>query len=329
MALTPKQNLLRVIGHDNPEWVPNGLESVVMLYPPYVERPLLAGYDSFGVKWDFAAEGTYPAHNGHTITDIHQRHRQITIPDVNAMDWNEITLGWERKPLHLDHIDREEHLICGIVELGLFERSYLLLGMENALIAYITEPDLMEEMIAAIADFKIAVIKRFHEVANLEMVWFGDDWGTQNNLFMAPEVWRRIIKPHIKRIYSCMKERAILINQHSCGKIESVFGDIVEMGADIWNPCQPCNNLAGLKSRYGKQITFCGGIDSQFVLDRPGVSPDEVRAEVRKRIDEMAVGGGYVAEPSHSVSYGPKVLSAMNDEIAVYGRSYYRRQARS
>ena len=99
--------------------------------------------------------------------------------------------------------------------------------------------------------------------------------------------------------------------------------DIVEMGADIWNPCQPCNDLAGLKRRFGGRIAFCGGIDSQFVLDRPGVTPDEVRAEVRRRIDELSAGGGYIAAPSHSVPYDQALIDAMNDEIAVYGCYVY------
>ena len=101
-----------------------------------------------------------------------------------------------------------------------------------------------------------------------------------------------------------MKAHGILVNQHSCGKIEAIFGDIVGMGADMWNPCQPCNDLAALKREYGERIAFFGGLDSQFVLDRPGTTPDDIRREVRRRIDELASGGGYIAAPSHeAVSY--------------------------
>ncbi|WP_346360302.1 uroporphyrinogen decarboxylase family protein, partial [Bosea sp. (in: a-proteobacteria)] len=131
------------------------------------------------------------------------------------------------------------------------------------------------------------------------------------------------MKPHTRRVYDAMRARGILINQHSCGKIESVFADMVEMGADIWNPCQPCNDLARMKQEHTGRIAFCGGIDSQFVLDRPGVTTEEVRAEVRRRIDEMADGGGYVAAPSHGVPYEPEIVAAMTDEIATYGRRFY------
>ena len=158
----------------------------------------------------------------------------------------------------------------------------------------------------------------------MDILWYGDDWGTQSDLFLPPDVWRQIIKPHTRRIYECLKNRDIIINQHSCGKIEKVFADIVEMGANVWNPCQPCNDLAGLKKASSGQIAFCGAIDSQFVLDKPGVTTSEVRAEVRRRIDELAAGGGYIAGPSHGVPYDQELIDAMNDEIDVYGRAVYR-----
>jgi uroporphyrinogen-III decarboxylase len=319
MALTPKQNLLRVIHHDHPQWVPNGMESVILIHPPVVERPAQAGHDAFGVHWSYeegAEGGTFPTHGGHTIADLRRWREQITIPDVDALDWDAVA---ER----VAGIDRDQCLVSGFVEMGLFERSYLLLGMDEALMAYVAEPGCMAELVGAIADYKVALIERFDDVADLDLVWYGDDWGTQDRLFMRPDVWRETIKPHTARIYGCMKRRGILINQHSCGKVEAILGDMVQMGADVWNPCQPCNDLAALKKRYGGQIAFCGGIDSQFVLNRPGATPEEVRAEVRARINEMAAGGGYIAAPSHSVPYDPALIEAMNDEIGRYGHLCY------
>jgi uroporphyrinogen-III decarboxylase len=207
--------------------------------------------------------------------------------------------------------------------MGLFERSYLLLGMDEALVGYMTDPEDMSNLIATLADYKIALIREFHRHIPIDMVCFGDDWGTQLNLFIPPATWQQIIKPHTKRIFDAIHELGALVNLHSCGKIESVFEDIVEIGADIWNPCQPCNDLARLKKRFAGRITFCGGIDSQFVLARPGVTTDEVRAEVRKRIDELAEGGGYIANPSHGVPYDQALIDAMHDEIAIYGRQFY------
>ena len=314
-----KENLLRVIRHDNPQWVPDDMENTIWITPPIVERPKTAGYDGFDVHWSYEAGaegGTYATINGNPIKDIQCWKEQINIPDVSALDWSDVEA-------QVRAIDRDESLMMGFVEMGLFERSYLLLGMEEALIAYLTAPKEMSALIGAIADYKIALIDSFHEHVDLDMIWYGDDWGTQDRLFLPPTVWRKIIKPHTQRIYDCIKGHNLIVNQHSCGKIDAIFGDMVEIGADMWNPCQPCNDLARLKREYGKQIAFCGGIDSQFVLGRSGVTPEEVRIEVRKRIDEMAVGGGYIAAPSHSVPYDPAIVEAMQDEIAIYGRKIY------
>jgi hypothetical protein len=320
--MNAKENLLRTIKHDNPLWVPNGMENVISIRSPVVERPGTPGKDAFGVEWaleDGAHGGTYPVQGGNAVADLSEWRAQITIPDISRLDWASVKA-------QADQIDRNDCLVSGFVEMGLFERSYLLLGMEEALMNYLAEPDLMDELISAIADYKIALIQKFDDIADLDIIWYGDDWGTQENLFIPPEVWRKILKPHTKRVYDCMKERNILINQHSCGKIESIFGDIIEMGADIWNPCQPCNDLAGLKRKFFGKIAFCGGIDSQFVLDRPGVTTEDVRGEVRKRIDELGQDGGYIAAPSHGVPYDEEIINAMNDEISSYGGNFYRRQ---
>lgn len=317
--MTKKENLLRAIRRDNPQWVPNGMENVIRVYPPILERTLCEGFDAFGVKWDLeegAEGGSYPAHNGHTIKDITKWKEQITVPDVNKHDW-------EYLHNQIGGIDRETHLIEGFVEMGLFERSYLLLSMEEAMINYMINPELMGQILDVVTDYKIAFIEKFDDVADLDILWFGDDWGSQTNLLISDDTWRALIKPRLKRIYDCAKARNIIVNQHSCGKIERVFGDIVEIGADMWNMCQPCNDLKMLKATYGDKITFQGGIDSQAVLQRPGVTAEEVRAEVRKRIEEMAPGGGYIAGPSHTVPYDKDLLFAMQDEIEKVGSEVY------
>ena len=318
--MTPKENLLRVIRHDGPEWVPYGGDASETAGPPIVERPGEAVKDDFGVLWaleEGAHGGTYPAVGGHTITDLAKWRQQITWPDVDGADWGSVTEAAK-------DFDRDANLITGFVEFGLFERSYLLLGMDEALMAYITDQDLMEEMVSGLADYKIRLIERYNQaMGGMDVVWYGDDWGNQNQLFIPPEVWRKIIKPHTKRVYDCIHDCGALVNQHSCGRIDEIFDDMVEIGCDLWNPCQPCNDLAGMKQRHSGKITFCGGIDSQFVLDRPGVTCDDVRAEVRRRIDELADGGGYIAGPSHGVPYDGDLIKAMHDEIATYGRAFY------
>lgn len=318
-----KENYLRAIYSKCPEWVPTGGEAVVTIAPPVGEHPTEAGKDAFGCEWcweESAHGGTYPGHENYVITDISKWKEQLVIPDVNACDWSEAREQAKQ-------IDRDSFLVGGLMEMGIFERIYLLMGLEEALIAYYTNEEEIYELAAAIADYKIAFLKKYHEEVKLDILWYGDDWGTQQDLFISPEKWRRIIKPHTKRIYDCAKSLGIIIDQHSCGKIESIVGDMIEIGADCWNPCQPCNDLAGLKRKYGSGICFVGGVDSQFVLDNPLAGAQEVVEEVKRRIDEMALpNGGYILGPSHMVPFDPEKLEAMNRTVKEYGREIYRKR---
>jgi len=314
-----RENLLKALNLETPERVPDGLEEVFWARPPVIERPKEEGFDSFGCHWSLekmAEGGSYPTHGMEPVKDLGRWRELVRFPDPGAFDWSETKKAAEEAR-------REGKLVMGFVEMGLLERACLLLGMEQALMAFLTEPELMDEMVSATASYKIKLIERMHKEARPDMIWYGDDWGSQKALLLPPETWRKIVKPHTKRIYDCVARLGMKLNQHSCGMIEEVFGDMVEMGAKIWNPCQPCNDLRKLKSLYGRRIAFCGGIDSQFVLAKPGVTAAEVRAEVRKRIDEMAEGGGYVAAPSHGVPYSPEILEAMHGEIASYGSAFY------
>lgn len=320
-AMEKKENYLRAIYRKNPSWVPYDGEAVITVYSPMCERPSKAGRDVFHTKWEYdssAEGGTYPSHQDFVITDILKWNQQVKFPNPDEFDWSKTA-----KEASL--IDRDKFLVGGFVEMGIFERTYLLMGMEEALMAYYTNPKEMEELCSAIADYKISVIKKYYEAAQIDILWYGDDWGTQNNLFLSHEIWRKIIKPHTKRILQYAKSLGIIVNQHSCGKIESIIPDLIEMGADIWNPCQPCNDLAKLKKLYGDQISFCGGIDSQFVLANPQATVQDVVTEVKKRIQEMALpNGGYIAAPSHGVPYSQEKQKAMEDTIRYYGKEIYK-----
>ena len=321
--MNQRENTLRAIFRQSPQWVPTSTEAIVFIYPPVCERPSCAGKDIFGCEWllgESVHTGTHPAHGHYVITDVTQWREQLSIPDLSQCDWTQAREQAQQ-------IDRSQYLVSGFIEMGIFERLYLLMGMEEALMAYYTDEEDMYELAGAIADYKIEFLKKYHEEVHMDILWYGDDWGTQTNLFISPEKWRKIIRPHTQRIYDCAKSLGIIVNQHSCGKIESILGDLTQMGADCWNPCQPCNDLAALKQLYREKFCFIGGVDSQFVLDNPLATPADVEAEVKRRMDEMALpNGGYLVAPSHDVPYHPEKLEAMQRTIREYGRQIYQQK---
>lgn len=289
--MNPRENMLRAIKNDNPEYVPNAMNDLVEVKCPVCERPIKEGYDVWGVKWAFEATaegGTYVESGVKVIHDIENWRNELKVPDLDKVDWTYITQNWGEFPLDLKTMDTENKVIMGLVEMGVFERLYLLFGMEEALMNFMTHPEEMAEIAEIIADYKIDVITRFSKIVKLDMIWYGDDWGTQENLFMPVETWRQCIKPATQRIYNAIKDLGLIVNQHSCGHIEKVFDDMVDMGAEVWNMCQPCNDLGKLKKQLGnRKFCFSGGLDSQFVLNKPGATPDDVRAEVRLRMSQL------------------------------------------
>ncbi len=119
MTVKTKENLLRVIRRDNPQWVPDGMEGVVRIGPPVTERPATAGYDAFGVHWSYEAGaegGTYPTVDGHTIDDIRHWREQLSIPDVSVLDWRAVEIEAQAVDSNvIKHAERqiEEDLMSG------------------------------------------------------------------------------------------------------------------------------------------------------------------------------------------------------------------------
>ncbi len=141
-----------------------------------------------------------------------------------------------------------------------------------------------------------------------------DDLGTQNSTFVSKEMFRELFKPywvkllaHIKSLFSAK----ILL--HSCGAVEPLIGDFIDMGVDILNPVQI--GAAGmdplhLKRTYGKDISFWGGgIDTQKVL--PHGTEQEIRDHVKKTIDAFAPGGGFVFATVHNAQADVPVKNFM------------------
>ena len=137
--MKPKENLLRTIRRDHPAWVPGGMEALSWVVPPVTERQYQEGTEGFGDHWSYNPEaegGTYPTVGGNSIKDLKQWRSQIQIPDVSGMDWATVDV-------RVENVDREENLVVGFVEMGIFERCYLSLGFEEALIAYMTDTEEM------------------------------------------------------------------------------------------------------------------------------------------------------------------------------------------
>jgi uroporphyrinogen-III decarboxylase len=153
----------------------------------------------------------------------------------------------------------------------------------------------------------------------------GTDFGAQNNCFISPKAFRSLYKPFYKRVNDWIHEHTCWKTFiHSCGAILPIIPDIIEAGFDILNPVQTSAahmDPTVLKSRFGDQVTFWGGgVDTQRTL--PFGTPDEVRAQVRERLEIFGRGGGFVFNPIHNVQAKVPVenLLAMYETVRECGR---------
>ncbi|MFW9809742.1 MAG: uroporphyrinogen decarboxylase family protein [Candidatus Thorarchaeota archaeon] len=191
----------------------------------------------------------------------------------------------------------------GIVEMP----AHFMRGFDKFLVDLLRRPDLAEAMMEKSMKLAIEMNRVFlDEVGEyLDIFQFGDDLGHQNGLVMSPKLYRNMIKDRHKKIYDDIHRRAphVKILHHTCGAVEPLIPDLIDVGVDILNPVQPLAkgmDSATLKKKYGDKLTFHGGIDIQRVMAAQG-SIEDVRGEVDTRIDALAHGGGYILAPAHNI----------------------------
>lgn len=151
---------------------------------------------------------------------------------------------------------------------------------------------------------------------DVDLVVYGDDVGTQRGPLVAPDLYRRVIKPWHRRMSEAVRRHGKPIVYHSCGSIYALVPDLVEIGIDALNPVQVTAadmDTARLKREFGRDLAFWGGIDTQRVL--PLGTPADVREEVRRRVADLAEGGGYVLCAVHNIQpeVPPENVVAMYD----------------
>lgn len=181
---------------------------------------------------------------------------------------------------------------------GLFERSWTLRGFENALTDAIAEPEFYEAMLDRLTELYLAFVDYTVDLP-IDGVLFGDDWGDQQGVILGPDRWRKLLKPRWARIYERVHAANKLVLSHSCGSVADIIPDLVEIGLDVLESCQPearGMNPYELKRRWGDKIAFWGCLGSQSTI--PFGTPAELRDEVRKLRREMGRGGGYILAPA-------------------------------
>lgn len=185
---------------------------------------------------------------------------------------------------------------------SVFQHPSFLRGIDSLLLDMAAQPEMAHYLMDRFTDFYLAYFDRMFRAAGgcIDVLRAADDLGTQRGLLFSPEMFRTFIKPRLAKLVDLAHSHGVKFMFHSCGAIRPLIEDVIETGVDILDPLQAAAegmDPQGLKDSYGQSICLHGGICTQYLLPRG--TPDEVRKEVRRCVEILGAGGGYILAPCH------------------------------
>lgn len=318
-----RENAMAIYNREQPDFYGDLMDAIVL-----VPDPVLMGdstpqdgqehKDSWGTVYVFKpdAPGPHPhvTKSNAVITDIEKWEEQLKVPALDNLDWT------KTKEI-ANTVNRNEKFVGFMCSGGLFERSHHLMGMENALVNYLEYPKEMAELLRAIADYKIKYIQMVAKEIHPDIIFYHDDWGSKQNLFLPPDVWRELIKPLQKEISDVIHKCGMIYMHHADCICQPIVKDMVEIGVDIWQGSIAQNDIVEIQRITEGKLAMVGGIDGPKV-DIENITEKEIRSEVRRAIDTYCPGGRFYPSIPNGVCYREWNNRIVMDELAAYGRKY-------
>jgi len=196
---------------------------------------------------------------------------------------------------------RDEYWIVGVTVTTIFETAWALRGLEHMLMDFVADPELADALLEIPFRYHLAAAEQLARMG-VDMLWIGDDVGSQEGMLLSPAVWRRFLKPRLAEFIASVKaiNPDLRVAYHSDGCIYPIIPELIEVGVDVLNPIQPASmDPARLKREYGNRLSFWGTMDEQYTL--PFGTPDDVRREVIERLRTVGKGGGLIIGPTHNI----------------------------
>jgi len=273
--------------------------SVSIVYHGLAERRN-NGRDDWGVSWklkDLRSDSFpvyHPLINPDEVDDY-------VLPSPDALQIMEEVKKAASK------VDRGRVVLAGDNGWGLFERAWLLVGMPRLFMWFFRYPEAVKRLVKRIAEVKIRLTERLIDEVGVDMVLYGDDWGMEDRPLLSLDLWRTFIKPSQSELYEAVKQRRVIIYQHSDGRVEDLIPDLMDIGVDVLNIQRECNSWPNLIREYGRRVTMWGGVSAR-TLDIG--APQEVSKEVEE-CAKLGRFGGLVLAPGHSLKYSEEKIAIM------------------
>lgn len=258
--------------------------------------------------------------------------KEFSLEALDRYNWptpdpKEYILQLRQQAEYLYHNTQYALVGSAVIGGGIFEQPSRTIGMQNFLMSLVTEPKVADRLMDQITDIYIESCNNYlDEVGQyIQVFTYWDDVNTQTGWMINPATYRKIVKPKQRRLVEAIKKKThAKLFFHGCGAVFDLIPDLIDLGFDILNPVQVSAkgmDTKRLKQTYGKDITFWGGsVDTQHML--PFGTPAQVADEVKRRIDDLAPGGGFVFAPIHNIQpqVPPENILALFDTALEYGK---------
>jgi len=347
--MTPNFDRFRTVllRSGKPDYVPLGDISVhAILKEGVLGRPVQTLEDEVAF-WSRAGYDYVPVEQGLQLTDVIKRQSMHQIEANYAVDTStKQTRSWATEgkglittraefeafkwpdPDALDYstFEKIDALLPSKVKviaiLGkIFTCVWWLMGLEGMSMALVDEPDLVPRIFEKVGKFQYRVFENMLRFDSVGAIWHADDIAFSTQLMVSPRILRANLFPWYKEMNRIAHEKGRLVIYHSDGALQAVMEDIIGCGFDGLNPLEPkAMDIKEIKRKYGSRISLLGNIDLIYTLTRG--TPDEVRAEVRQRIHDLASGGGYAVASANSLpEYVPLAnFNALREATFEYGK---------
>jgi uroporphyrinogen decarboxylase len=293
---------------------------------PVEEGAYLTFYNRWGAKLKMPKDG------GLYYDTVEFPIHETSLEAVERYNWPDPNPPQGYRPLReqAERLFHEtDYALAGGVVIGggIFEQPARLMGLENFFMALVSEPKIADRMMEKMTELYIQANDDYLEQVGpfLDVVVYWDDICGQNGWLVRPDLYIRMVKPKQRRLVEAIKKKTkAKIFYHGCGAVYDLIPHLIGAGFDIINPVQVSArgmDTRRLKESYGREIVFWGGgVDTQHTL--PFGKPAEVAEEVRRRIDDLAPGGGFVFATVHNIQaqVPPENIVAAFDTARDYGR---------
>lgn len=335
MRLTEKENYLRLLRGELPQWIPMYAFGPNPDGTPTCQRKVFSGplsqqmmtpkpaKDIWGVTYVSVDGGKLPEPNNFILDDVTRWRDVIHAPDTSSFDWEKVA----KQDLERWKVDREQTAVCFVLHTGFFQGLMSFMGFDEGLCALIEEPEECQALFQYMSDFYLDYLGHIIDYIKPDIIGITDDIATWSNPFISPQMYRTMLKPLYAKHAQFAIDRRIPIDMHCCGRCEDFIDDWLDFGVNAWQPAQVSNDLLAIKAKYGRRLAICGGFEMTPELADDDCPKELVVEAVKKTIDQLAPGGGYCFYGNFLGAPGNEKVLAKNawlrETVREYGANYY------